>query len=102
MGHPFPYACETDFPGGNAVVVAAAGGAACDELRFTAHPRGGTEALWFHFRLRRETGPAAPSLKLILLYAGNLLGFGNPAAVRLVAFADQGEWRRTPEKPLVP
>jgi hypothetical protein len=95
MSRPFPYVCETAFAGGNAVVLGSAGGADCDEFHFSAHPRGSPEALWFRFRLRRESAAPAPLLRLVLRHSGDLLGFGNPGAVRIVVRADDGEWRRT-------
>jgi len=42
---------QTDFPGGNACAIDVRQTADRDIVYFSADPRGGTEALWFYFRV---------------------------------------------------
>jgi len=47
------------FPGANARILAVRDDAKAPEIVFTPDPRGGTEALWFDFRVHDPSPPAA-------------------------------------------
>lgn len=66
------------------------------EITFTADPQGGTEALWFNFRVDDPSPPAAPpaTLTLTLRFFENLLGGNQPSAVRPVTREAGKNWFR--------
>ncbi|MCC7145496.1 MAG: hypothetical protein IT443_03550 [Phycisphaeraceae bacterium] len=62
------YRVRDDLPSGNVADVHIDENASLPRIAFSAHPRGGPEALWFHFRVER-TGAAAGAegqLQLVL------------------------------------
>lgn len=66
------------------------------EVRFASDPYGGSEALWFHFRLT-ETQPDLPRLnkvRLVWKYFDNLPGGGNPSACAPVCRPAGQSWTR--------
>lgn len=60
-----------DFPGGNACAIEVRPADDLYEIRFAADPRGGTEALWFYFRV---SAPPGQKLRPILRNPDTLLG----------------------------
>ena len=85
------------FPGANARILAVRDDAKAPEIVFTPDPRGGTEALWFDFRVHDPSPPAAgapESLKLSLAFFETLLGGSNPVAIRPV-LRERGKARAT-------
>jgi hypothetical protein len=79
------------------------------EVRFTAHPHGGPEALWFCFRIVRTASsvPTPPRVRLVLEHPDNLLGgAGGEMAITIRpvfrvdtggdGIADDVEWKRLP------
>lgn len=85
------------FPGANARILAVRDDAKAPEIVFTPDPRGGTEALWFDFRVHDPSPPAAgapESLKLSLAFFETLLGGSNPAAIRPVLRERGKAWSR--------
>lgn len=88
----------SDFPGGNVCAVDIQRVEDVYEIRFAADPRGGTEALWFYFRV---TAPPGATLALILTNPDTLLGGRgswagvHPVARELSTDANPtGPWRR--------
>lgn len=67
-----------------------------DEIRFTAHPHGGTEALWFCFRVVESAPGSARQrpLRLVLEHLDTLLGGGDGTALRPVCRYEGGDWER--------
>ncbi len=91
------YRIEADIPFGN---VAAPGVSRADgrtTIEFAAHPRGGPEALWFCFRIRRcgSAGDGEP-LCLRLLHVETMLGLACEAIGRMrpVVRYEGGSWQR--------
>ena len=85
------------FSGSNVRVLEIRTKTADPEIFFTADPCGGTEALWFDFRLHDLTPPAtgAPeTLKLTLMFFETLLGGNNPASIRPVLRERGKAWNR--------
>ena len=66
------------------------------EVVFTADPHGGTEALWFDFRIEDPDPPATvpEQLTLTLRFFGNLLGGNDPARLRPVMREPGKSWNR--------
>jgi len=93
---------QIDFPGGNACAVETLTQGTTDLIRFAAHPHGGTEALWFFFRVV-ECAERPVALELTNL--DSLLA--NPSEwdqVRPVVRHAGGPWERIapPEVDLLP
>ncbi|MGI5869288.1 MAG: hypothetical protein ACOX9C_07585 [Kiritimatiellia bacterium] len=85
------------FPGANARILSVRNDAPAPEVVFTPDPCGGTEALWFNFRIHDPSPPAnsAPeSLKLSLVFFDTLLGGCNPATIRPVLRERGKAWSR--------
>jgi hypothetical protein len=79
----------------NALLLGFGSEPAADVVRAAACPHGGPEALWFSFTLVRTGAPAKPVLRIVLAHAGNMLGFGDPQAARLVSRVEGRVWERT-------
>ncbi len=85
------------FPGSNVRVLEVRTKAGDPEIFFTADPCGGTEALWFDFRLHDLAPPATgvpETLKLTLVFFETLLGGNNPATIRPVLRERGKAWNR--------
>ncbi|MCS7237596.1 MAG: M14-type cytosolic carboxypeptidase [Thermoguttaceae bacterium] len=88
---------SADFEGGNVCAVDIRPAETAAEIRFAADPRGGTEALWFNFKLH---APRGTQLRLILTNPDTLLGGGGDwntvhPAVRFSESPERmGPWRR--------
>jgi hypothetical protein len=65
------------------------------EVRFTAHPHGGPECLWFHFELSLRADQAGEAW-LVLEHLETMLGAGDPEALWPVYRWDDDPWRRLP------
>jgi hypothetical protein len=88
------YAVDVDIPYGNACLVEIDDGADPVRLLFSPHPHGGTEALWFCFRVERAEG--ARDVTLVLRNPQNLLGAGDLARLRPVIRRAGADWERMP------
>ncbi len=87
----------TRFPSGNGRLISIEREENETVVSFAADPRGGPEALWFHFRLQEtEPGSVPPEakLRLVLRHVGNLLGGGDPAALIPVVRSRGQTWTR--------
>lgn len=84
------------FPGANVRVLGVRAEGPEPEVNFTADPHGGTEALWFHFRVDDPSPPATPPamLTLTLRYFETLSEAGDPAALRPVTHEAGKNWFR--------
>jgi len=83
---------DTDFPCGNACAIEMASNGDRDVVRFAADPHGGTEALWFFFRVR---GCKGRPVELVLTNCDSCLGSGaNWGSVRPVLRQSGGDWQR--------
>ena len=83
---------QTDFPGGNACAIETLVADDTDVVRFAAAPHGGTEALWFFFRV---VDCSERPVELVLTNVDSLLG--NPAQwdqVRPTFRQAGGPWER--------
>lgn len=90
------YRISADIPHGN-MAQAVVAGEDLPAIHFSAHPHGGTEMLWWCFRLER-TAPAPATVRLVWDHVGNCLGLG-PDSIRLlhpVVRHDGGAWARLP------
>lgn len=86
---------QTDFPGGNACAVDVREAADRDIIYFAADPRGGTEALWFYFRVVEcDRRP----VELVLTNIDTCLGGGSEhwQRVRPVVRQAGSTWERLP------
>jgi len=84
---------DTSIPHGNACDIEILHRAGETEVRFSADPHGGLEALWFCFRLTIEsTDPQ--SVTLVLRNPQNLLGYLPATNIRPVINADGAGWKR--------
>ncbi|MFQ6132501.1 MAG: M14-type cytosolic carboxypeptidase [Armatimonadota bacterium] len=91
-GAPMSLTVDTDFPGGNACAIEIAPGVERGLVRFAADPHGGTEALWFHLRVR---GCQGSPVELVLTNVDSCLGSGAQwEAVRPVWRQEAGGWER--------
>lgn len=77
---------------GNVADVAVRDGDA-PEVAFAAHPHGGPECLWFCFRVSDDSPRRGP-LRLVLKHYRNMLGGGDPAAMRPVIRRPDTDWTR--------
>ncbi len=88
----------TDFTHGNAAAVELQNAEdGVPTVYFSAHPQGGTESLWWCFRLTRKRGRGGGSLRLAWRHYQNCLGLGGAGAARLVhpvVRRDGGAWER--------
>ncbi len=98
-------AVSTDIPSGNAANVRVTDEAATTTVRFTPHPHGGPECLWFCFRMKHletagkenalnDSSPAQELLKVVLECPGNTLGGGQLAHFRPVFRLANQDWQR--------
>ena len=87
---------RTHFPGGNAADIDIAGTEPIPEIRFASDPCGGTEALWFHFRLEETTPDPARHTKVRLTwnYFDTLPGAANTPGVIPVCQLPGQPWAR--------
>ena len=81
---------ETDFPGGNGLLLSVEGSADRPVVRFAAEPRNCPQALWFHFRL---TGLAGRGATVVLANPEQTLGGPDWSADRPVGRSG-GPWCR--------
>ncbi len=63
-------------------------------VQFTAHPHGGPESLWFHFRIHRQGNEDGRLIELRLVNCANLLGGHRPADFSPVIRVDGRPWQR--------
>jgi len=90
----------TGIPHGNAVVLSSGRRGGMDELVFMPDPHGGTEVLWFCFRLERfPRAPRGRRVRLVLANVHNLLGGGwwedeDPRTIRPVVRRPGSDWER--------
>lgn len=92
-----PEAISADFPGGNVGLSQVNILPDCVKVAFTAHPRGGPEALWFYFRLHTPLAGAADlPVELILEHPDNLLMYGGPDGVYPAIRSNDEDWQRLP------
>lgn len=85
-------AVESAFPGGNACAVEIVSSGDRHVVRFAADPHGGTEALWFYFRVE---GCDGRQVELVLSNADSCLGAGSQwDATRPVFRQAGGDWER--------
>lgn len=85
------------FPGANVRVLGIQSSGTTPEVIFTPDPKGGTEALWFDFRLHDPdaTAESAPeSVTITMRFFETLLGASNPAAIRPVMQERGKNWVR--------
>lgn len=84
------------FPGANVRVLGVRAEGPEPEVVFTPDPHGGTEALWFSFRVDDPAPPATPpaALTLTLRFFESLLGADDPAAIRPVTHEAGKNWFR--------
>lgn len=98
---------STQFSGGNAADIEILTGGPIPEVRFASDPCGGTEVMWFHFRLD-ETAPdptTQTKVKLTWTYFDNVLGASeSPDCIPVYHVpgqtwmrVKQGEETRTPD-----
>ncbi len=94
---------STNFPHGNAACAQVLQDGDIVEVRFAAHPHGGTETLWWCFRLSRSSDAAAGSadagvIRLVWQHVDNCLGVSPNSAPVLhpVIRHDGGNWQRLP------
>lgn len=90
------YHIRTDIPHGNAALTALVA-EDIPAVHFTAHPHGGTEVLWWCFRLER-TAHAPDRVRLVWEHVTNGLGLC-PDSIPLmhpVVRLDGGPWQRLP------
>ena len=88
---------DTRLPAGNATAVRIAENESSAEIRFAADPCGGSEALWFHFRVV-ESSPDTPHpehVTLTLMFVRNMTGCNHPATLRPVFRGSGQSWNRT-------
>jgi len=86
---------DTNVPYGNACEVAVRAGADGPEVSFTPDPHGGTQRLWFCFRLRAEGADAGPAdVRLVWKFFDSCLGARDPAAARPIVRPAGGDWQR--------
>ena len=89
-----PLYTHTGNPYGNACEIAMHTEAGLPTVDFTADPHGGTEALWFCFRVTQTGIPERGMLRLRLNQCSNLLGWDAHEVVRPVWKVDTGDWER--------
>jgi len=94
---------RTNIPYGNVANVRVQQLDQATEVRFTPHPHGGPECLWFCFQVCRERseGGALGRLRLVLECPETMLGGGQPANFRPVMRIAGGDWQRTGAPELV-
>lgn len=87
---------KTDVPYGNAANVRVRQDGTLTEVRFTPHPHGGPECLWFCFQVCRPGTSRAPLGKLLLILEcpETMLGGSAPGKFRPVFRATGGDWHR--------
>ncbi len=88
---------ESRFSGGNVAAVRVLEKAPSAEIEFTAHPCGGSESLWFHFRVLESSAdePHPANLTLTLKFLRSLTGCNTPAAMHPVYRGEGQNWNRT-------
>ena len=82
---------ETDFPGGNGLLLCADESGGRPVVRFAAEPKNCPQALWFHFRL---TGLAGRGARVVLANPEQTLGGWDWSADRLV-WCGRRTWTRS-------
>ncbi len=90
---------STDIPHGNAALVEISELDGIPTVAFSAHPHGGTETLWWCFRLHRDaTGESAKTVRLVWRHYTNCLGLSRnaPETMHPVIRRDGGTWERLP------
>lgn len=92
---------QTDFPGGNACAIDVRAAPDRDIIYFAADPRGGTEALWFYFRV---VECSSRPVELVLTNLDTCLGGGGDhwERVRPVFRQAGSAWERLPNAQLDP
>ncbi len=91
-------ALDTDFPGGNGVLLGADESADRPAVRFAAEPKNCPQAMWFHFRLRGLAGRGA---RVVLANPEQTLGGPDWSGNRPVARSDRSAWARVgPAEPV--
>ena len=91
---------STDIPHGNAANAKVVFEDGVPTVQFAAHPHGGTETLWWCFRLWRDEGDGedASIVRLAWRHFDNCLGLSSHSAplVHPVVRRDHGPWERLP------
>ncbi len=88
---------DSRFAGGNVAAVRVVESASAAEVEFAAHPCGGSESLWFFFRVV-ASAPGEPhpnSLTLTAKFLRNMTGCASPASLRPVYRGEGQNWNRT-------
>ena len=85
---------DTDMLYGNAGDVSIAENKEATEVSFAADPHGGPECLWFCFRLKQVEPVTRGKVRLILKHTYNMLGGGDPLAMRPVVQYEAADWER--------
>jgi hypothetical protein len=84
----------TDIPHGNVADVEIVERDGISEVLFSAHPNGGTEALWFCFRVTIEGNEIPDTVRLTLRHPDTLLGSPRSEKVRPVIRRSDQDWER--------
>jgi len=85
---------DTDMLYGNAGDVSITENKEATEVSFAADPHGGPECLWFCFRLKQVEPVTRGKVRLVLKHTYNMLGGGDPLAMRPVARYAAADWER--------
>ncbi|MFP4028688.1 MAG: M14 family zinc carboxypeptidase [Candidatus Brocadiia bacterium] len=84
---------DTEIPHGNVCGVSIVERDSLEEIRFTPHPHGGPECLWFCFRLRRTEGDIG-QVRIVLEHFETILGGNDVLKMRPVMRPAGGHWQR--------
>jgi hypothetical protein len=84
----------TDIPYGNVTDVEITERVAGPEIRFTPHPHGSTEALWFCFRVILDEGKPTNAIRLTLRHQDTLMGGPRAGKTRPVFRRGGADWER--------
>lgn len=85
------------FSGANVRILSIRTSGPSPEITFSPDPKGGTEALWFDFRLHDQnatTESAPETLAVTMLFFETLLGGSDPSMIRPVLLEDGKNWVR--------
>lgn len=85
------YQIDTSIPGGNACDIQVLESEEMPEIRFASDPKGGTESLWFCFRI---VGTGAGQIRLTWKHVNNTLGAPEPEGFSPVVRRAGQDWQR--------
>ena len=86
---------DASMPGGNVAEAYVEETEQAAIVRFTAAAHGGTERLWFRFRIDGLSGESKRQVRLVLDHPDTMLGAQRPETLRPVIRHDGADWKRT-------